>query len=268
MPRSKAPKQIQYADPADLNPITPLRLQFMQAVQSHPDAAAAFLRGLHEKVWPLYRNLNLDADWPTIQRASRTELIPIRERLTQWAQQLHFLNAAGEPCPWLIVTALGMVRRWKYNPQRKGEFLHGGEYLLFPSELPPLSPLAEKFQKLTFSFHHSNNNGMPLAAYEMELRAAVNAAVDTHLGEMREVAEQTGKRTPEKRSLDLHFGWLMQNLVLGRSAAQIIEHSPSPYRGASSSSVSEALRSLAPQLGLKPHTNVGGRPRKSLSTKR
>jgi hypothetical protein len=261
MPRRKTLRLIEYADPADLNPITPLRLKFMQALQSHPDAAAAFLRGLHTNIWPIYCSLTIDADWPTIQNASPTlhsELIPLREALTRWTYQLHFLTRLGAPCPWLIATALGMIRRWKYASQHEGEFLHAGEYMLLASELPPVSPLTEKLHQFTFTFQHSYN-GMALAAYQMELRAAVNKAVNAHVAAMREVVERYGARVPEKRSSYQHLDWLIQNLVLGRSAAQILEHSR--YRNVNTVSVSEAIRTLAPQLGLKPRANVGGRPR-------
>jgi hypothetical protein len=260
MPRRKTLRLTEYADPGDLSPITPLRLQFMKALQSHPDAAAAFLRGLHANVWPIYRNLTIDADWPTIQNASPTylELIPLREALIHWTYQLHFLTRSGAPCPWLIATAFGMIRRWKCAPQRDGEFLDAGEYMLRASELPPVSPLTEKLQQFSFSFQHPYN-GMALGAYEMELRAAVNKAVNAHVAAMREVAKRYGVRVPEKRSSYQHLDWLIQNLVLARSAAQIIEHSH--YRNISTASVSEAIRKLAAQFGLKPRPNAGGRPR-------
>lgn len=261
MPRSTRPKLVEYADPADLNPVSPLRLRFMHSVHSHPDARAAFLRSLYEKVWPTYRTLTIDVDWPTIRRVSsdqHPELIPLRESLTTWAHQLHFLNAAGEPCPWLIATALGMIRRWKCTPSREGEFLHGGEYMLLASELPAGMPLSDKFRGFTFSYQHEYN-GMPLGVYEMELQAAVNQEVAAHIAKMRAVAERDGVRVPSKAS-DVHFGWLVQNLVLARSAAQIIEHCPPTYRQAYPASVSEAIRGLASQLGLKPRRSSGGRP--------
>ena len=256
MSRRPKSRMTKYADPADPNSTTELRQAFLHAIQIH--AADEFLKRLREDVWATYRASDAHCDWSVLRNAgpmSHPELVPLRACMTGWAEQLHLIDARGGPSEWLMNVSLGMMQRWKTSPAL------GGRFLLPSSRIPGIPKLVEELQKIQFEFR-DRYDGMPLDFYVATFRQRLDQAADEYSAQLHAICQRFGVPLRDKTSLATHLEWLIQNLIFGRTARQILKEYPAghPLGQLHPYSVNEAIRGVAAQLGLQVRRDKGGRP--------
>lgn len=206
------------------------------------------------------------------ERAKRTRaLARLRCALIRWAKDLHFVDHDGNPAEWMMNVALGTMALWKINEdlkpgqkQVRNLVWNSARIVDFPSNgLLDQPRHARTRKRLVFEFKDAWSGNEPLEFFISKFTARLRSAADRYVRNLERINRAcTISLNKDELTIESHCDWLIQNLVLKKSASQIAASAPE-YLAYSTAAISKAIAELALVLGFQHRRHRGGRPPKT-----
>ncbi len=173
--------------------------------------------------------------WSDVHQEIDSIADPLRAKLHDWAAKYNLLD------PWLLIVALGTLRKWSLGVAN------------LSWHLPPPEPfsLPDRAYEFTMDLPGWDAQKMTRREAQEQIRGVFELKLKSFLNGVEKMAEELGmERIKEKRprhGLDplRHFDWLVLFQVKGQTLANIADK-----KGIDEKTVAAGVRQAADQIGL------------------